>query len=144
MSDPGAPLTAGDVLSLDELRHLREISAARGAWLVLHAWLVIAGAMLAYVLWPGLLTGALAVAVLGSRQLGLAALAHEAVHWRLLPNAAANNWAATWLCAAPIWSELSAYRRRHHLHHRHLHQAEDPDRALGSAYAGGARRFWRD
>jgi hypothetical protein len=38
-------VTAGDVLTLDELRHLRRTSSLRGAALVLHAWEVVAAAM---------------------------------------------------------------------------------------------------
>src|SRR5262245_30219819 len=92
-----APLTAGDLLSRDELRELRTTSAFRGAGLVLHAWAVIGGAMMAFALWPGVVTWLLAAAFIGSRQLGLAVLVHEAAHWRLFPNPKANNLSATWL-----------------------------------------------
>ncbi|HUK62804.1 MAG TPA: fatty acid desaturase, partial [Dongiaceae bacterium] len=34
----------------------------------------------------------------------------------------------------PVWGELPAYRRRHHLHHRHTLEDEDPDLALSSPF----------
>jgi len=46
MSHGRSATSAGDLLTLDELRALRRLSAWRGAGLVLHAWLVIAATML--------------------------------------------------------------------------------------------------
>ena len=112
-------LTAGDVLTLDELQHLRRTSSVRGAGLVLHAWIAIAAAMALYVWWPNPITFGLAVAVIGSRQLGLAVLMHEGSHWLLSPRSAVNTQVARWLCGYPVWIDLRRYRRRHHLHHRY-------------------------
>jgi fatty acid desaturase len=136
-------VTAGDLLTLPELRDLREKSSRRGAGLVLHAWASIAAAMLLYALWPSALTLIVAVVVIGGRQHGLAVLMHEASHWLLFPGQPANNRVGTWLCAAPIWRDLPAYRRRHHLHHRHARQPQDPDLALSAACPMGRRSFWR-
>jgi fatty acid desaturase len=127
-------VTAGDVLTLDELRRLRRPSGFRGAGLVLHAWGVIAAAMALYAWWPSPLTLVLVVLVIGSRQLGLAVLMHEAAHWLLFPRGAVNTAAARWLCANPIWADLGGYRRHHHLHHRHTHQPDDPDLAEAAPY----------
>ncbi len=126
-------LTAGDVLTFSELRHFERVSSFRGAWLVAHAWLTIAAAMIVYVLWPSMVTLLAAVAVIGARQLGLCVLMHEAVHWRLFRHATLNNQIAQWLCAFPVGAELPSYRRRHHKHHRHTRQPEDPDLALSEA-----------
>jgi hypothetical protein len=93
--------TAGDLLTLAELRALRRSSALRGAGLVVHAWAVIAGAMLLYVAWPSVFTLLVAVAVIGTRQLGLAILMHEAAHWLLFPSQPANTRVGGWLCAHP-------------------------------------------
>ena len=123
-------VTAGDLLTLDELARFRRASTLRGAVLVLHAWLTIAAATALYVFRPSALTLVVAVAVIGSRQLGLVVLMHEAAHWLLFPRARANTWVGGWLCGAPVGADLREYRRRHHLHHRHTQQAEDPDLAL--------------
>jgi fatty acid desaturase len=129
-------VTAGDLLTLDELRTLRETSTVRGAALVLHAWAVIAGGMLLYAAWPSVLTLLIAVSVIGSRQLGLAVLMHEAAHWRLSPRHRVNDRLGAWLCAAPVFADLPRYRRRHHEHHRRTQQADDPDLALAAPVRG--------
>jgi fatty acid desaturase len=126
------PVTAGDLVTLEELGHLRRTSTPRGALLVLHAWGVIAGAIALHVLWPSALTLAVAVLAIGARQLGLLVLMHEAAHWLLLPRGPLNTWVGTWLCAAPLGTDLKAYRRRHHLHHRNTQTAADPDLALSA------------
>lgn len=126
------PVTPGDLLTLEELGHLRRTSTPRGVGLVLHAWGVIAGAIALYLLWPSGLTLGVAVLVIGSRQLGLMVLMHETAHWLLFRQGRLNTWVGTWLCAAPLSVDLKAYRRRHHLHHRHTQTPEDPDLALSA------------
>jgi fatty acid desaturase len=137
-----APAIAGDLLTLSEIQSLRRISSLRGATLVLHAWATIAGTMILYALWPSPLTLILAVGIIGARQLGLMVLVHEAVHWRLFERAKANDRVARWLCAHPVWGELPAYRRRHHLHHRYTLAAEDPDLALATPFPIARGAFW--
>jgi fatty acid desaturase len=132
-------LTAGDVLTLDELRHLRRASALRGTGLVLHAWGVIAAATVLYAWWPTPLVLLAAGAVIGSRQLGLAVLMHEGGHWLLFPRSRVNTEVARWLCAFPIWSDLGRYRRRHHLHHRYTQQPDDPDLDAAGSYSMSRR-----
>ena len=133
------------MLSLTELRELRRPSALRGAGLVLHAWATIALAMVVSTVWPSAFTLLLAIAVIGSRQLGLLVLMHEGAHWLLVPSMRANTLVARWLCAAPLFAaDVTAYRRTHHLHHRHTQQPEDPDLALAAPFPVRRRRFWSD
>ena len=140
---PAPPVTAGDVLTLDELRDLQRTSSWRGAGLVLHAWLTIAAAGAACILWPTALTFLVAVVVIGSRQLGLMMLAHEAAHWRLFPNARANDRVGRWLCAGPVGVDLKTYRREHHLHHRHTLRADDPELGLAAPFPVSQGQLWR-
>ena len=137
-----APLTAGDLLTLAEMRDLRRISSLRGVGLVVHAWVVIAGTMALYAAWPSWLMLAVAVPVIGGRQLGLAILMHEAAHWLLFAGHRANTRLGAWLCAHPVGGDLPAYRRRHHLHHRHTGGPEDPDLDVTAGARGGRRAFW--
>jgi fatty acid desaturase len=134
--------TAGDLLTLAELRALRGISSLRGASLVLHAWGVIAGMMTLYIVWPTWLTLAAGVVVIGGRQLGLSVLMHEAAHWLLFKGQKANVRVGGWLCAWPLGEDLKSYRRRHHLHHRHARQADDPDLGLAPAAPIAPLAFW--
>jgi fatty acid desaturase len=55
-----------------------------------------------------------------------------------------NTGIARWLCAYPVGAEIGAYRRRHHLHHRHTRQADDPDLALAARYPVSSGAFSRD
>ena len=134
-------VTAGDLFTLSELRALRAKSPWRGATMVAHAWAVIAAAAVVHAAWPTALSLLIAVVVIGGRQLGLAVLMHEASHWLLFHAQAANNTVGTWLCAAPVWTHLPTYRRRHHLHHRHTRRPEDPDLALTAAVPMTRRAF---
>jgi fatty acid desaturase len=134
--------TAGDLLTLAELRALRGISSLRGASLVLHAWGVVAGMMTLYIAWPTWLTLAAGVVVIGGRQLGLAVLMHEAAHWLLFKGQKANVRVGGWLCAWPLGEDLKSYRRRHHLHHRHARRADDPDLALATPRPVTPVVFW--
>jgi fatty acid desaturase len=139
---PAPAPTAGDLLTLSELRALRRISGLRGAGLVLHAWSVVAGMMALYIAWPSWLTLVAGIVVIGGRQLGLAVLMHEAAHWLLFRGQKPNVRAGGWLCAWPLGEDLKSYRRRHHLHHRHARQADDPDLALAPTRPITPAAFW--
>jgi fatty acid desaturase len=114
-----------------------------GALLVLHAWGLIAGSMALFVSWPNPLTFVLAVMVIGTRQLGLAILMHDAAHGVLFANRRLNEWVGTWICAAPIFSSFALYRPYHLAHHRHTQQAEDPDLGLSVPFPISRRSLWR-
>lgn len=138
------PVTAGRVFTLAEMRELRTTSNLRGAWLVVHCWAVIAGAMAVCVAWPAPLVIAAAALVIGSRQLGLMVLMHEAGHWLLFKGQKANDRVARWLCIHPLWlMELKPYRRAHHLHHRYTGLSEDPDLPIMAAYPVARRALGR-
>ncbi len=123
---------------------------SRRAWvgplLVLHCWAVIALAVAAGVLWPILIP--LCVAVIGTRQLGLAILMHEAAHGGLSTNTRLNDFLGHWLCAVPVGASLNSYRPYHLAHHRFAQQPEDPDLALSAPFpvtpASLRRKLFRD
>jgi fatty acid desaturase len=131
-----------DFFSPDEWRALTERSRWRGLWLVAHCWGVIGLAMLVGVLWP--LTIPLAVLIIGTRQLGLFILMHDAAHGLLHPNRRINDAVARWLCS----SSLGDYRPYHLQHHRYVQQAEDPDLGLSAPFpispASLKRKLLRD
>ncbi len=114
-----------------------------GALLVLHAWGLIFGSMALFAVFPNPLTFILAVMVIGARQLGLAILMHDAAHGLLFANRRLNEWAATWLCASPVFTSLALYRPYHLTHHRHTQQAEDPDLGLSAPFPVSRRSLWR-
>jgi fatty acid desaturase len=114
----------------------------RGLWLVVHCWGVIALAMVVGARWP--LTIPLMVAIIGTRQLGLFILMHDAAHGLLHPDRRVNDAVGYGLCS----STLRDYRPYHLQHHRYVQQAEDPDLVLSAPFpisrASLARKLLRD
>ncbi len=135
-------------LTTEEIRPLAERSDWVGALLVLHCWALIGGAVALFALFPNPLTFILAVMIIGSRQLGLAILMHEAAHNALFKTRALNEWVGEWLCGRPILAELAAYRHYHLTHHRFTQTDKDPDLVLSSKFpttrASLKRKFLRD
>jgi len=121
-------------LSRPELRDLRKRSAWRGTWQVCHAWGMIYGAMALFVWAPNVLTLLLAIMIIGTRQLGLAILMHDAAHGLLFPNQRLNDFVANWFCAFPTLVDIRTYRPYHLVHHRHTLQDNDPDLALSAHF----------
>jgi fatty acid desaturase len=122
------------IFTPEEWRHLTSRSSLRGIWLVCHAWGLIAASVALVTLWPNPLTWLIAVMVVGTRQLGLAILMHEAAHGGLHSNKAINEWVGQWLCAVPVGADLASYRSYHLQHHKFTQQAEDPDLSLSAPF----------
>jgi fatty acid desaturase len=131
-----------------ELAAVRRRSEAIGVALVASAWLLIFAAMALFTAWPNPLTFLAAVAIIGSRQLGLAILMHDAAHNALARSPRLNEFFGSWLCGDPIAADLYAYRPYHLKHHRFTQQAEDPDLVLSAPFpvtrASLARKLVRD
>src|ERR1700753_916953 len=131
------------IFSADEWTHLTSRSSLRGLWLVAHAWGTILGAIALVALWPNPLTWLIAVMVVGTRQLGLAILMHEAAHGGLHANRAINEWVGQWLCAVPVGADLASYRSYHLQHHKFTQQPEDPDLSLSAPFPITKESFTR-
>ncbi|MES2860565.1 MAG: fatty acid desaturase family protein [Pseudomonadota bacterium] len=130
---PAAPrISPSDLFSIDQWAPFQARSAWKGPLLVAHAWAVIGLAIVAGVWQPLLIP--ICVMVIGTRQLGLAILMHEAAHGALAKNLKLNDFLGHWLCAVPIGASLTAYRPYHLSHHRFAQQAEDPDLVLSAPF----------
>lgn len=125
-------IAASDLFTREEWAPFQVRETWRGPLLVAHAWGVILLAVAAGVAWPILVP--LCIMIIGTRQLGLAILMHEAAHASLSRDVRLNDILGHWLCAAPIGASLSAYRPYHLSHHRHAQQAEDPDLPLSAPF----------
>jgi fatty acid desaturase len=134
MRDTPARININDYLARDQIRALGRRSTWWGVAMVVHCWAVIAAAM-ALVTWaPNPLTILLAIAVIGSRQLGLGILMHEGAHGGLARNWTVNLWLSQWLCSYPVFAETLAYRRYHLTHHRLAQTKGDPDLSLSAPF----------
>lgn len=123
-----------DYIDKDEIRRLAQRSDLMGTWVVCHCWGVIIISMVVFALWPNPVTFGLGVIIVGSRQLGLAILMHEAAHRTLFNNAAINDFVGQYLLAYPTGTDLYAYRKYHLVHHRHTQQDQDPDLVLSAPF----------
>jgi len=137
-----------DYLTKDEIRSLITPSDLRGTRSLLFDWVLI---MLCFALvarLPNPLTIVLALVVLGGRQLGLAVLMHECAHRSLFETRALNDFAGKWLCGAPVWAHLTAYRKHHLAHHAHTNTEKDTDLGLVAPFPitrwSLFRKFLRD
>jgi fatty acid desaturase len=141
-------VSAADLLSRDEIRAFTATSNLGGAVAIAWSWLVIAGAFGVLAVWPHPLTFAGAVIVLGGRHLALAVAMHEAAHGTLFRTRWCNEKLADWLCAAPVWSDVTRYRKHHLGHHAHTGTDRDPDIGLAPlrpmTRASLARKIVRD
>ena len=141
-------MRARDLLTDDQLIEVRTKSSWKGIALIAHAWALIFGAIALVAWWPNPLTWLLAVAIIGSRQLGLSILMHDGAHGSLAEGEKLNLWLSQWLCAYPVFAETRAYRRYHLKHHAHTQQDDDPDLVLSAPFPvtekSYRRKFIRD
>jgi fatty acid desaturase len=143
-----------DVFAAEDWRAITTLSRWRGIWLVLHGWMIVAGAAFGgaaawdYHWLAGILVTPLALAILGGRQLGLSILMHDGAHGLLHPNRKTNNWLGQWPTGAATGSDLFAYRTYHLTHHKFTQQPEDPDLSLSAPFPTSRdslrRKFIRD
>jgi len=122
------------VFTPEEWSRLTSRSSWRGLWLVAHCWGTIIASIALVAIWPNPLTWLIAVMIVGTRQLGLAILMHEAAHGGLHANKWLNEFLGQWLCAVPVGADLSSYRSYHLQHHRFTQQPEDPDLSLSAPF----------
>ncbi|MBN8528139.1 MAG: fatty acid desaturase family protein [Caulobacterales bacterium] len=130
---PAAPrIAAARLFTPEQWAPFQRRSAWIGPLLVLHCWTTIIAAVVVGVVWPWLIP--LSIMVIGTRQLGLAILMHEAAHGGLTPSPRLNDALGHWLCAVPIGADLGAYRPYHLAHHKYAQQPEDPDLVLSAPF----------
>jgi len=134
--------------SREEIRDLIRVRSWRGWISILLDWAIVFGSFALVAMMPNPLTVVAALFLIGGRQLGLAVLMHEAAHGTLLRDRRWNDWAGTWLCAYPVWSDIRIYRPYHLKHHATTWTAEDPDLGLASPFPitrdSFRRKVWRD
>lgn len=137
-----------DALSREEIRSLVAMDDWK-SWRTLAVnWSLVFAAMALVAAWPGVLTVAVALVVIGTRQLGLAVVMHEAAHRSFLSDKRWNDAVADWLACYPVWSDLRGYRAYHMRHHAKTWTDEDPDKHLATPFpitrASFARKVLRD
>lgn len=140
--------SASSLLTPTQLDAVRARSDRAGLLLVAHAWGVMVMAAALFVLWPNPVIYVLAVALIGSRQLGLLILMHDAAHGALCRDPRLGCLLGQAFCAWPMLADMHIYRAYHLKHHTRTQQPDDPDIVLTGHYpisrASLRRKFWRD
>jgi fatty acid desaturase len=134
------------------LKKLRERSTVKAIALIATAWGIIFASILVIAmipwLWLQIALAPLAIAVIGSRQLGLSILMHDGAHGSLAKSPQLNLWLSQWLCAYPVFAETVAYREYHMKHHVYAQTKRDPDLSLSAPFpiskASMCRKILRD
>ncbi len=143
-----AASAADNLLTAAQSAALRQRSDAWGVALVAHAWGVVAASVALVAWWPNAVSYALAIVLIGSRQLGLLILMHDGAHGMLCRTPRLNRILSQWLCAFPVFADTDVYRRYHLQHHARTMQEDDPDLILTGHYpiprASLRRKLWRD
>ena len=139
----------GDIFSQAEIRQFSRRSNIKGALLVAHCWAMILLVWVICSFWPHPLTIIVGMLLVGSRQLGLVILSHDAAHHLLLTSRRANDWVAEWLLNRPLLdASVVSYRQSHFVHHRFTQQSADPDLSLSAPFpttrSSMKRKFFRD
>ncbi|MBS0528954.1 MAG: fatty acid desaturase family protein [Proteobacteria bacterium] len=141
-------IRARDLMTDQELIEVRTRATWKGIGMIVHAWALIFGAIALVAIWPNPFTFLLAVAIVGSRQLGLAILMHDGAHGALASGDRTNMFLSQWFCAYPVFAETRAYRRYHLQHHARTQQEDDPDLVLSAPFPitrpSYRRKFVRD
>lgn len=141
-------MPARDFLTDDQLADVRQRVTWKGVALIAHAWALIVAAIALVAWWPNPVTYVLAVAIIGSRQLGLAILMHDGAHGCLSADEKTNLTLSQWFCAYPLFAETRSYRRYHLQHHARTQQEDDPDLVLSAPFPitklSYRRKFIRD
>ena len=135
-------------LSREELDSLLEISDLRGWLTIALNWGIVWLAFWLVAAAPNPVTIVLALFLIGTRQLGMAIVMHEAAHRTMFRSRALNDRVGNWLAAYPVWADVVPYRAYHLQHHAKTGSAEDPDLGLVTPFPitreSLRRKIWRD
>jgi fatty acid desaturase/2-polyprenyl-3-methyl-5-hydroxy-6-metoxy-1,4-benzoquinol methylase len=109
-----------DVLTTEEIRLYRQPAAWREAMDFGLVWVQILAGVALFAWSPGILTYVVAALLIAGGQHGLGLVAHEFIHYNVVPgNRRLNDFLGTWFFAAPGGLPFTLFRHRHFLHHRH-------------------------
>ena len=135
---PHSPVTGVPVrLPKETVQRLSHLQPARALAAVGTEWAGIAAAIAACILWPNVFVYIGAIVFIGARQHALAIIAHDASHFRFLPNRRLNDGLADLLLSWPLLMSVQGYRAFHGPHHRFLDDERDGNRVLYQTHTAG-------
>jgi fatty acid desaturase len=121
-----APIQLRGVLSTEEIKAYRHPAPLRQILDFGLVWLQILVGIAVFAWSPGIATYVFAALLIAGGQHGLGLVAHEFIHYNVVPgNRKLNDFLGTWFFAAPGGLPFTLFRHRHFLHHRHYSTDED-------------------
>ena len=121
-----APVQLRGILTTEEIKVYRRPVAWRQVADFGLVWAQILVGIAVFVWSPGILTYVAAALLIGGGQHGLALVAHEFIHYNVVPrNRRLNDVLGTWFFAAPGGLPFALFRHRHFLHHRYYSTDQD-------------------
>jgi fatty acid desaturase/SAM-dependent methyltransferase len=115
-----------EILGIEEIRLYRQPIAWRQIVDFGLVWVQILAGVLLFAWSPGILTYIIAALLIAGGQHGLGLVAHEFIHYNVIPdNRRLNDLLGTWLFAAPGGLPFTLFRHRHFLHHRNFSTDKD-------------------
>ncbi len=136
-------MRVSELLTSEEIRTWSRTSDWRAMQVLVVTWASIVAIFAAVAVLTNLFTIAIAIALLGGRQLALAVVVHECGHNIFFSRRSWNRFAGEWLAAAFIFSNMKKYAANHLLHHRHGGTEHDPDLQNYVNYAVTRQSFRR-
>ena len=137
-----------DCLSRDELRALSRTTNWQGGLMLAGDFALLAIAFGLAIVWPNILTIALAILLIGGRQLAFAIVMHDCAHNGMFRTKWLNRFVGNWIGGAAVDVPLDLYRDYHLNHHKHAGTDKDPDQVLVKNYPvtrdSLRRKFTRD
>ena len=116
-----------EVLSQEEIERVTRRDNLKGVSAILCQWLAIIAIFTVVAIWTNPLSILVGIVLLGGRQLGFGILQHECGHKTLFTKPQINQFVGDWLVSPPGLSNMNAYMRTHHPHHRLAGTHDDPD-----------------
>ena len=116
-----------EVLSQEEIERVTRRDNLKGVSAILCQWLAIIVIFTVVAIWTNPLSILVGIVLLGGRQLGFGILQHECGHKTLFTTPQINQFVGDWLVSPPGLSNMNAYMRTHHPHHRLAGTHDDPD-----------------
>lgn len=112
---------------IDQVRELSKVNGWRSAALIAGVWVPLVSVLIwaAYV--PTWWVAVIAACVIGSRQVAMGVLVHDAVHYSLFKNRLVNDLVSDFFLAFPIGMSTGLYRKTHFQHHRFTNTEDDID-----------------
>ena len=115
-----------DILGAEEIKLYRQPVVWRQVVDFGLIWIQILAGIAIFVWSPGIVTYLIAAFLIAGGQHGLGLVAHEFIHYNVVPgNRRLNDFLGTWFFAAPGGLPFTLFRHRHFLHHRYFSTDQD-------------------